>query len=90
MTDLDIRTDNVLELSAGEPILAHIIDRGNDERKAADIILEARVMGTTLTALCGHKWVPERDPKKYPVCEKCKELVGFAAQFYNKDDRPIQ
>lgn len=37
-------------------------------------IMEAMVMGTPVTALCGKVWVPSRDPKKYPVCPTCKEI----------------
>jgi hypothetical protein len=24
--------------------------------------------------LCGKKWVPSRDPKKFPVCPDCKRI----------------
>ena len=35
--------------------------------------LEAAVLtGTPATALCGKKWLPERDPKSFPVCPDCK------------------
>lgn len=78
-TQLDEQTETILETS--EPILTHIIDRGDDERSAATLILEARVNGTPLTALCGHTWVPERDPMKYPICDKCVEIFHFAKDF---------
>ena len=58
-----------------------IIDRGDDPRPAEAIILEARVNGTPLTALCGYTWVPSRDPQKYPVCPKCAEIFEFARDF---------
>jgi len=78
--------DNLLERDTrttdGDPIHAHIIDRGSDERPASAIILEARVNGTPLTALCGYVWIPSRDPEKYPVCPKCEEIVGFAKDMY--------
>jgi Protein of unknown function (DUF3039) len=25
-------------------------------------------------ALCGKKWIPNRDPDRYPVCPTCKEI----------------
>ena len=25
-------------------------------------------------ALCGKKWVPNRNPDRYPVCPTCKEI----------------
>jgi hypothetical protein len=41
-------------------------------------LTEALVTGTPVTALCGKTWVPSRDPKKYPVCPTCKEIVERA------------
>ena len=41
---------------------------------AKDKIVESAVTGSPVTALCGKKWIPSRDPKKYPVCPTCKEL----------------
>lgn len=63
---------------SGEPIHAHIIDRGDSPQNAETLILEARVMGTPVTALCGYTWVPSRDPRKHPVCPKCLEMFEFA------------
>lgn len=37
-------------------------------------ILESAVFGTPVTALCGKRWVPSRDPNKFPVCPTCKEI----------------
>lgn len=51
---------------------AHIIRTPGRNADAA--ITEARVMGGEVEALCGKKWVPERDPKKYPVCPECKRI----------------
>ncbi|WP_344707408.1 DUF3039 domain-containing protein, partial [Marihabitans asiaticum] len=25
-------------------------------------------------ALCGKKWIPGRDPEKFPTCPECKEI----------------
>ena len=41
--------------------------------KKADIV-RAHVTGEAITALCGKKWVPTRDPSRFPVCPTCKEL----------------
>ena len=30
--------------------------------------------GRPCTALCGKKWVPQKDHTKYPLCPTCKEL----------------
>lgn len=33
----------------------------------------AYVTGEAITALCGKKWVPTRDPSRYPICPTCIE-----------------
>ena len=37
-------------------------------------IVESAVTGKAVRALCGKKWVPTRDPEKFPVCPVCKEI----------------
>ena len=37
-------------------------------------ILESALTGEAVTALCGKKWVPGRDPEKFPVCPECREI----------------
>jgi hypothetical protein len=44
-------------------------------------VLESRINGTPLEALCGHVWVPSRDPRKLPMCEKCKEIYEMYRGF---------
>ena len=39
--------------------------------------MKAYVEGVQVTALCGKKWVPSRDPEKFPICPTCKELYGI-------------
>ncbi|MCU0269604.1 MAG: DUF3039 domain-containing protein [Acidimicrobiales bacterium] len=36
----------------------------------------AYVTGEAITALCGKRWVPTRDPDRYPVCPTCKEILA--------------
>ena len=36
--------------------------------------MKAYVEGVQVTALCGKKWVPSRDPEKFPTCPTCKGL----------------
>jgi hypothetical protein len=38
-------------------------------------------MGTPVEALCGFVWVPSRDPKQLPVCEKCKSIYSMYKAF---------
>lgn len=37
-------------------------------------IVESAVTGKAVRALCGKKWVPFRDPMKFPICPVCKEI----------------
>jgi hypothetical protein len=37
-------------------------------------IVESAVTGKAVKALCGKKWIPSRDPEKYPICPACKEI----------------
>ncbi|GAA0996654.1 DUF3039 domain-containing protein [Subtercola frigoramans] len=39
-----------------------------------DKILESALTGKPVKALCGKKWIPGRDPEKFPVCPTCKEI----------------
>ena len=70
--------DEVTE--TGEPIVAHIVKVGPGESAAAKV-LEARINGTPVEALCGHVWVPARDPKQLPVCQACKEIYDMFKIF---------
>ncbi|HEX9259487.1 MAG TPA: DUF3039 domain-containing protein [Acidimicrobiales bacterium] len=57
----------------GEPQHAHIVKTEPGESAAAKV-LEARIYGIPVEALCGHRWVPSRDPKSLPVCPTCREI----------------
>ena len=57
----------------GQGRCSHIVKPQGD-RDGATLVMEARVFGTEVEALCGHRWVPQRDPKQYPVCQACKEI----------------
>ena len=37
-------------------------------------IMESALSGEPVTALCGKKWIPGRNPDKFPVCPICKEI----------------
>ena len=67
ITEEDTRTD-------------YRVDEGDHDRFAhvvqpASAVMEAMITGVPCTALCGKRWVPSRDPKRYPVCPTCKEIV---------------
>ena len=75
-----VRPDTEQIPEIGEPIVAHIVKTDPGENAAAKV-LEARIMGTPLEALCGHVWVPSRDPKQLPLCEKCKAIYEMYRSF---------
>ena len=80
------QTDEVLE--TGEPAMAHIVKTEPGESAAAKV-LEARIYGTPLEALCGHVWVPSRDPKQLPLCEACKDIYDTYRAFNDGlNDKP--
>lgn len=64
------------ERSTEDGPVAHIV-RTRPGEDAAAKVLAARVEGTPLEALCGHVWVPSRDPKQLPVCQRCKDVYGM-------------
>jgi Protein of unknown function (DUF3039) len=70
----------VTEVETLTPIQApeHVTtDDGDHDRFAhyckKDDVARAYITGEAITALCGKKWVPTRDPQRYPVCPTCKE-----------------
>ena len=75
MTDLEtLPVEPIIDAKPGDPML----DEGDHERFAhyvrKDKIMPSAIDGTPVRALCGKKWVPNRDPKKFPVCPECKEI----------------
>ena len=81
-------TDEVTD--TGEPIAAHIVKTDPGENAAAKV-LEARIYGTPLEALCGHVWVPSRDPKQLPLCEQCKSIYEMYRAFNDGlNERPAE
>ena len=68
-------------------------DDGDHERFAhyvqKDKIVESAVTGTPVRALCGKKWVPGRDPSKFPVCPECEAIYkGLKPGKPDKPDGP--
>lgn len=81
-------TERVLETS--EPTAAHIVKTEPGESAAAKV-LEARIYGTAVEALCGHVWVPSRDPKQLPLCEACKSIYEMYRAFNDGlNDQPAE
>ena len=83
-----VESDTQDVTQTGEPVVAHIV-RTDPGESAAAKVLEARIYGTPLEALCGHVWVPSRDPKQLPLCQKCKDVYEMYRSFNEGlPDRP--
>jgi hypothetical protein len=82
LTTLPARVEPETEhvLKTGEPAVAHIVKTEPGESAAAKV-LEARIYGTPLEALCGHVWIPSRDPKQLPLCDACKDIYETYRAF---------
>ncbi|WP_022886266.1 DUF3039 domain-containing protein [Glaciibacter superstes] len=67
---LDSELEELLEQEQIEP--------GDHERFShyvpKDKILQSAISGKPVRALCGKKWLPGRDPEKFPVCPTCKAI----------------
>lgn len=69
MTITEVRPETQTSHGSGddEPDgFAHYVDKSK--------IADAVVFGNVVQALCGRRWVPSRDPKKFPVCPNCKRI----------------
>lgn len=68
---LDVIDDVSSELDFEEPVVSHMITKED--------ALNGYINGVAVTALCGHVFVPTRDPERYPLCQKCSEIArnGF-------------
>jgi len=74
---------------ATRPKLSH--GDGDHERFAHYVrkekILESALSGDAVRALCGKKWIPNRDPSRFPICPTCKDIYESLAEG-PKDDAP--
>ena len=63
-----------------KPIIDPRLDDGDHDRFAHYVrksdIVRANVEGVEVVALCGKKWIPNRDPSAFPVCPTCKEIMS--------------
>lgn len=75
----DLLTRPEEEVRTGEPVAAHIVK--SDGGDAVARVVEARIYGTPLEALCGTVFVPQRDPSKLPLCAICKDIYETYRAF---------
>jgi hypothetical protein len=70
-SDTELKSETQLDT---EPVL----DQGDHERYShyvkKDKIVQSAVLGSPVRALCGKTWVPNRDPKKFPICPTCQAI----------------
>lgn len=68
-SDTDLLTKPDLKVDDGDhDRFSHYVKKGK--------IVESAVSGKAVRALCGKKWVPSRDPEKFPICPICKEIYS--------------
>jgi len=69
----DTATDTQTETRVEEQL-----DDGDHDRFAHYVrksdLMKAYVEGESIIALCGKRWIPTRDPERFPVCPTCKEI----------------
>lgn len=51
-----------------------MVPPGEEDETPQAYVMRARVEGFPVTAVCGHTWVPMRDPGPLPVCSKCLDF----------------
>lgn len=56
--------------------LTHIVNCPMEKESAQAWVDEARAKGLEVTALCGFRWVPARDPIRHPVCQACMDAAA--------------
>lgn len=74
----DPGSTTTLERELEELLDTEQIEPGDHERFSHYVqkekILESAVTGKPVRALCGKKWIPGRDPQKFPICPSCKAI----------------
>jgi len=51
-----------------------MVPPGEKDESPHAYVLRARVEGFPIEALCGHTWIPHRNPAPLPVCEACLNI----------------
>ena len=48
-------------------------------------VLDARINGYPVVALCGYTWIPQKDPEPLPVCSACLDI--YQQDGEHRDER---
>ena len=69
---------DVLDRELEKLLEGELTEDGDHDRFAHYVkkakILESAMSGKPVRALCGKKWIPGRDPEKFPVCPDCQAI----------------
>ena len=63
----EIIDDKVEDFEFEEPSVAHIVPK--------DDVMNGYINGVVVVALCGAKFIPTRDPNRFPMCQGCLERL---------------
>lgn len=63
--------------ATGKSDVAHIVRRNSDSMSPQAMVLDSRVNGTPLEALCGHIFMANKNPEHLPVCQECKAIYEY-------------
>jgi len=78
MTDSDTLTRPFEAPVAQDDITrTHIVNCPDDKESTAAWVTEARVFGLEVEALCGYRWIPQKDPERYPLCSACVDAANI-------------
>jgi hypothetical protein len=69
------------ELDGDHERMSHIVLEGfkppsGDFVATGPSVAEGIIEATPVRALCGKVWVPNRDPRRYPLCPTCREIAA--------------
>lgn len=68
---------------------SHIVKvpAGEKDQTPQAYVLRARIEGFAIEALCGHIFVPSRNPEPLPVCSTCLEIFQYDPWAIDPNDR---
>lgn len=88
-TEVDIDLDSMREMfpyddtDDGKNHKTHIVRPWDNKQidgwmhlSGQDVVDQARMLGWEITALCGYKFIPMRNPEKYEACSQCIDIAG--------------
>lgn len=68
MADTEILPEPTLDDTDSNDGFAHI--------GRAEDVNRGYITGEPITALCGRRFVPSRDPEKFPLCPRCSTILS--------------